>query len=267
MCSFVQPLRAGRVLDTPRQAARFVSLLAFEKLPMLGGNRAESWTSTYGFLCAGKGVIIRLVSFFNFSCRKVLNLEIDFGSSHFVYCPLEWMFKQWNRPFYDENVTNSVSQQKLYCIIVCLYGCFSLSYVLSTCFQMLLSQGLTPNVRFSLFSMKQPCLKQVFCSKLYVRKYLFIFFPSSVAKILALFPRYILTLPLKGKSTFLRVSIWIVGRWKSCVTAVQFATWLRNECVRVHWKQSEELGSQLGRNYWHRWCCGVLGELNSPKVG
>jgi centrosomal protein CEP76 len=31
MCSFVRPMRAGRLLDSPRHAARFVSLLALER--------------------------------------------------------------------------------------------------------------------------------------------------------------------------------------------------------------------------------------------
>eukprot|EP00794_Sanderia_malayensis_P018997 gene18997-20909_t len=77
VCSFVQPLRAGRLLDTPRQAARFVSLLAFKRTPMLGGNRAESWNSTYPFLCAGKGDV---------ECHAVLlcSLLLGFGMNAFV---------------------------------------------------------------------------------------------------------------------------------------------------------------------------------------
>ena len=56
-CSYVRPLRAGRLLDTPRQAARFVSLLAYEKVTTLGGGgRGEQWTSMHAFLCRSKGV-------------------------------------------------------------------------------------------------------------------------------------------------------------------------------------------------------------------
>lgn len=56
VCSFVRPLRAGRLLDSPRQAARFVSLLGYEHTPSLGGGRAEMWSSLHAFLCKGKGV-------------------------------------------------------------------------------------------------------------------------------------------------------------------------------------------------------------------
>ncbi|KAK2191243.1 hypothetical protein NP493_55g07029 [Ridgeia piscesae] len=56
VCSYVRPLRAGRMLDTPRQAARFVSLLAYEKVTTLGGGgRGEQWTSMHAFLCRNKG--------------------------------------------------------------------------------------------------------------------------------------------------------------------------------------------------------------------
>ena len=57
VCSYVQPLRAGRLLDTPRQAARFVNLIGYEKmLAVGGGNRLEQWTSMHAFLCRNKGV-------------------------------------------------------------------------------------------------------------------------------------------------------------------------------------------------------------------
>lgn len=56
MCSFVCPLRAGRLLDSPRQAARFVSLLGYEHAPSVGGGKAEMWSSLHAFLCKGKGV-------------------------------------------------------------------------------------------------------------------------------------------------------------------------------------------------------------------
>lgn len=55
VCSFVCPLRAGRLLDSPRQAARFVSLLGYEHTPSVGGGRAEMWSSLHAFLCKGKG--------------------------------------------------------------------------------------------------------------------------------------------------------------------------------------------------------------------
>lgn len=55
VCSFVCPLRAGRLLDSPRQAARFVSLLGYEHAPSVGGGKAEMWSSLFAFLCKGKG--------------------------------------------------------------------------------------------------------------------------------------------------------------------------------------------------------------------
>ncbi|XP_075952752.1 centrosomal protein of 76 kDa isoform X2 [Anarhichas minor] len=55
-CSYVSVLRAGRLLESPRQAARFVSLLAHEKAPMVGGGgKQEQWCSLMAFLCRGKG--------------------------------------------------------------------------------------------------------------------------------------------------------------------------------------------------------------------
>jgi len=57
VCSFVHPLRAGRLLESPLQAARFVSLLGYDKTASVGGGaRAEQWTSLHAFLCRGRGV-------------------------------------------------------------------------------------------------------------------------------------------------------------------------------------------------------------------
>ena len=55
MCSYVRVLRAGRLLESPRQAARFVSLLADEKAPLVGGGaKQEQWCSLLAFVCRGK---------------------------------------------------------------------------------------------------------------------------------------------------------------------------------------------------------------------
>uniref|UniRef100_A0A8C7I003 Centrosomal protein of 76 kDa n=1 Tax=Oncorhynchus kisutch TaxID=8019 RepID=A0A8C7I003_ONCKI len=48
VCSYVRVLRAGRLLESPRQAARFVSLLG-------GGGKQEQWCSLLAFLCRNKG--------------------------------------------------------------------------------------------------------------------------------------------------------------------------------------------------------------------
>ncbi|XP_062986598.1 centrosomal protein of 76 kDa isoform X2 [Elgaria multicarinata webbii] len=57
VCSYVKPLRAGRLLDTPRQAARFVSVLGYEKAPIIGGgnSKQEQWCTLLAFLCRNKG--------------------------------------------------------------------------------------------------------------------------------------------------------------------------------------------------------------------
>ncbi|MGH0150006.1 UNVERIFIED_CONTAM: hypothetical protein FKN15_026351 [Acipenser sinensis] len=55
VCSYIRPLRAGRLLDTPRQAARFVSLLGYEKAPVVGGGgKQEQWCTLLSFLCQNK---------------------------------------------------------------------------------------------------------------------------------------------------------------------------------------------------------------------
>ncbi|XP_054841418.1 centrosomal protein of 76 kDa [Eublepharis macularius] len=57
VCSYVRPLRAGRLLDTPRQAARFVSVLGYERAPVIGGGggKHEQWCTLQAFLCRNKG--------------------------------------------------------------------------------------------------------------------------------------------------------------------------------------------------------------------
>lgn len=55
VCSFVKPLRAGRLLDTPRQAARFVNVLGYERAPVIGGGgKQEQWCTLLAFLCRNK---------------------------------------------------------------------------------------------------------------------------------------------------------------------------------------------------------------------
>lgn len=55
---YVRPLRAGRLLDSPRHAARFVSLFPFEKTGSVGqgGCSSEMWTNGYAMLINKKGV-------------------------------------------------------------------------------------------------------------------------------------------------------------------------------------------------------------------
>lgn len=57
VCALIRPMRVGRLLDTPRQAARFVSLLGYERTSQLGGGDGhEQWTSMHAFVARGKGV-------------------------------------------------------------------------------------------------------------------------------------------------------------------------------------------------------------------
>ncbi|XP_059832580.1 centrosomal protein of 76 kDa isoform X3 [Hypanus sabinus] len=56
VCSYIKPLRAGRLLDTPRQAARFVNVLGYERATTVGGgSKQEQWCTLLSFLCKGKG--------------------------------------------------------------------------------------------------------------------------------------------------------------------------------------------------------------------
>ncbi|CAM9179575.1 unnamed protein product, partial [Laminaria digitata] len=55
VCSFLEPYRRGRLLPTPRHAARFVSLLPFQRRPSVGELSVQSWNSPHAFLAAGRG--------------------------------------------------------------------------------------------------------------------------------------------------------------------------------------------------------------------
>lgn len=56
VCSYIRPLRAGRLLDTPRQAARFVSVLGYERALVIGGGggKQEQWCTLLAFLSRNK---------------------------------------------------------------------------------------------------------------------------------------------------------------------------------------------------------------------
>lgn len=47
---FVQPLRADRLIDSPNHAARFVSLLGYEKNDTFGTGGKNIWYNTHSFL-------------------------------------------------------------------------------------------------------------------------------------------------------------------------------------------------------------------------
>ncbi|GMH46383.1 hypothetical protein TrRE_jg9568, partial [Triparma retinervis] len=55
VCSYVSPVRAGRMVDSPRHAARFVSLIPFERRAGVGGRRVDTWQSWHTFLAKCRG--------------------------------------------------------------------------------------------------------------------------------------------------------------------------------------------------------------------
>jgi centrosomal protein CEP76 len=57
VCSYIRPMRTGRLLDTPRQAARFVSLIAYDKVTSSFGSneQIEQWMHMHTFLAKNKG--------------------------------------------------------------------------------------------------------------------------------------------------------------------------------------------------------------------
>ena len=56
VCAYVKPLRAGRLIDSPRHAARFVSVMGFDHNTTVGGGkRAEQWSTMHTFLACSRG--------------------------------------------------------------------------------------------------------------------------------------------------------------------------------------------------------------------
>ena len=45
VCSLIWPMLADRLLETPLHAARFVSLIPFQRLEAIGKERVEIWHS------------------------------------------------------------------------------------------------------------------------------------------------------------------------------------------------------------------------------
>ena len=61
VCTLVQPMIADRMLDTPLHAARFVSLIPFQRLEAIGKEKVEVWHSMQSFLSR-----VRFLHFVNF---------------------------------------------------------------------------------------------------------------------------------------------------------------------------------------------------------
>ena len=53
--SLIEPLSLGRGINTPYEAARFVSLLPFKRNENPGGEKVEIWQSVHTFLALGSG--------------------------------------------------------------------------------------------------------------------------------------------------------------------------------------------------------------------
>ena len=77
VCAFVSPLRAGRSLDSPRHAARFVALLPLERASSVGGARAEAWACPFAFVARRVGDV------WEHACL-LCSLLLGFGLNAFV---------------------------------------------------------------------------------------------------------------------------------------------------------------------------------------
>ena len=58
VCSYVKPMRTGRLLDSPRQAARFISLIGYNKMTpafMSISEKTEQWMHLHTFLAKNSG--------------------------------------------------------------------------------------------------------------------------------------------------------------------------------------------------------------------
>ncbi|ELT93283.1 hypothetical protein CAPTEDRAFT_130762 [Capitella teleta] len=77
VCSYVKPMRAGRLLDMSRQAARFCSLIGYEKVAMVGGGKAEQWSAMHTFLSRNKGDC-------EDHCNLLCSLLLGFGLDAYI---------------------------------------------------------------------------------------------------------------------------------------------------------------------------------------
>ncbi|XP_018412337.1 PREDICTED: centrosomal protein of 76 kDa isoform X1 [Nanorana parkeri] len=78
VCCYVRPLRAGRLLETARQAARFVNVLGYEKATVVGGGgKQEQWCTMLAFLSRNKGDC-------EDHCNLLCSLLLGFGLEAYV---------------------------------------------------------------------------------------------------------------------------------------------------------------------------------------
>jgi centrosomal protein CEP76 len=55
VCTLVSPMLADRIVESPNHAARFVSLIPFQRIESPGNERVEVWHSIQAFLARGCG--------------------------------------------------------------------------------------------------------------------------------------------------------------------------------------------------------------------
>jgi centrosomal protein CEP76 len=75
--SLIDPISVGRAINTPYEAARFVSLIPFERRENPGGEKVEIWQSAHTFLTLGKGDV-------EDHAILLCNLLLGFGLDAFV---------------------------------------------------------------------------------------------------------------------------------------------------------------------------------------
>ena len=75
VCGFIQPFGGCRLINSPRQAARYVSTFQLEKASSIGSSpKANQWQSFHAFLCSKKG---DHEDHSNFLCSLLLGFGLD----------------------------------------------------------------------------------------------------------------------------------------------------------------------------------------------
>lgn len=89
VCSLVAPMMADRLLESPLHAARFVSLIPFQRLDSPGVDKVEVWHSMQSFLSRVSSQRTSLTLFLD-SCRLVATLRTTLCSSATCCSDLDW---------------------------------------------------------------------------------------------------------------------------------------------------------------------------------
>jgi centrosomal protein CEP76 len=129
----IEPISVGRVLNTPYEGARFVSLIPFERRENPGGEKIELWQSTHTFLSVLKGdVEDHAVLLCNILLGFGLDAYVAIGIS--VNGPHVWVItrskldnKNYSTVFW-ESLTGqriAVDDQKIFRFYKRIHCCFS----------------------------------------------------------------------------------------------------------------------------------------------